>query len=121
MAAKGFDSARFKRDLRDLSRQVKADVRSAMEQGSNLLGDQIRSNAPVDTGALKGSVVVKSVRTRRGRLVQDVQVGGADVRPHAAQVEYGTSREAPNPFIRRSIGTTEPAMVGLIEAALPKS
>ena len=114
----GFDSAGFKKDMRALGREIKAAVAPAMDKASNVLAEEIRRQAPVDTGKLKASVVVKKVRVTSKAVVQDVTVSGGHEGGMVGAVEYGTKFESPDPFIRRSAAAKEDEMVRIIEDAI---
>jgi HK97 gp10 family phage protein len=58
---------------------------SWQDEWSNKVADEMRSLAPVDTGALRASIQITD---------DGVAVGV----PYAAFVEYGTSDTAPQPF-----------------------
>ncbi len=119
MNRSGFDAQGFKRDLRRLARQVKAQVGPAMDAGSNDLADEMRRRCPVDKGALRASIEVKPVKATAKRVYQDVSIGAGLPHPEAAQVEYGTMYVAPIPFIRQAAHAKEASMVARIEAAMP--
>lgn len=69
-----------------LMRQARAAAVSAANHGAEIAGDL----APVDTGELRGSICASPA--------PDGAVLRADA-PHAAMVEYGTSKMPPRPFM----------------------
>jgi HK97 gp10 family phage protein len=63
---------------------------------ANEVADEMRTLAPQRTGALAASIQT----TADGRVVVGVDYGGF--------VEYGTSRIAPQPFMRPAVSRVEP-------------
>ena len=59
------------------------------------VADRARSLAPVRTGELRGSITTKEM--------SDGSVAVGATAPHAAVVEYGSSRRAPQPYLRPAL------------------
>lgn len=70
------------------------------------------ANAPVDTGALRDSIV----RVEEGEGQISIEVGAE----YAAYVEHGTSRMAPQPFLQPAIDAAESQMGDLLKAVLDR-
>lgn len=68
-----------------------------------------RANAPVDTGALRGSIDF-SARGLTARLHADA--------PYAALVEYGSRRMPPRPFLRPAALAAREELLARARAAL---
>lgn len=75
---------------------------AAVAETANDAAETARGLAPVDTGALRGSIDV----TVSG-LSAEV---GSDIR-YAGYVEYGTSDTAPQPFMGPAADQAEPAFI----------
>ena len=66
-----------------------------IEKAANTVKEQAQSRVPVDTGALKSSIVVQKVKELFWRVQSDKQ--------YAKYVEYGTSKRSPHPFFRPAL------------------
>lgn len=71
-------------------------IERGVERSANFIADVARQLAPVDTGALRGSIRVED---GAHALARRVVAGGTDGVDYAAYVEYGTSRSAAQPFM----------------------
>lgn len=92
----------------DLANHVRSASGPAVERGAAEMAAAIRANAPVETGALRDTVRVTPARVDGRSAVAAVAIpinGGhrEDNTNTVLHVEYGTSRTAANPFIRRSV------------------
>lgn len=99
-------------------------VEAALVAGAEEIAQEARKLAPVDTGTLRDSIQV--VSSREGmRLYLKSQADGATVYVgpvgsdedgdvyYARYIEFGTSRHAPNPFLRPAIAAKADA-AGLV-------
>lgn len=75
---------------------------AAVEKTAQETAELARQLAPVDTGALRGSITVES-----GGLTAEV---GSDLE-YAGYVEYGTSDTAPQPYMGPAADQAEPHLV----------
>lgn len=94
----------------ELIAMVDANARSAPKKVADRIAVTARSLAPVDTGALRGSI--ESVSVERGYSA-DV-IAGAE---YAAYVEYGTYKMAAQPFLTPAVD--QHAAEFLAEVVLP--
>lgn len=84
-------------------------MRAALRKGAHIIAGEARANAPVLTGALQGSIKVRAGKARRrGDLRINVLTGEGFFKGdqfYGAFLEYGTSRMAPQPFMRPAFDT----------------
>jgi len=91
------------------SKVEKKILRQAMRKGLKPLLDEAKSRAPVDTGNLRDSLVIRAAKSRkRGTIALEVRPNerkfdGEHYYP--AQVEYGTSDTEPNPFMAEAFSS----------------
>ena len=88
-------------------------VRRAVYAGAVVIRDAARSKVPVDTGALKASIVAKAGAKKKGEISAGVGVQrrvfskgkreGKTPRRYAHLVEFGTVTIAARPFMRPAI------------------
>jgi len=87
---------------------IKRIIKQALASGNNdaieVLKDKVVSNAPKDTGKMANSVETES---SEGGLTQTVEVNV----PYAQAVEFGTSKQAANPFVRTAIKSSKEKML----------
>lgn len=77
--------------LEGLKKEIRLEAQERVVLAAERARDQARARAPVDSGALRESIGVQ---------VGELQARVATDCPYAAAVEFGTSRRAPNPFMR---------------------
>ena len=83
----------------------------AMEETAQLGKERARELVPVDTGALKNSIRVERFATPAGYITYTgIRAGGYIRNPrtnklvdYASYVEYGTSRQRPQPYLRPAV------------------
>lgn len=75
---------------------VETQSRAAVKASADRIAEKARQLAPVDTGALRGSIEAVSVTTGKSA---EVRVGV----PYAAYVEYGTYKMAAQPFLSPAV------------------
>jgi HK97 gp10 family phage protein len=83
-----------------------------LDKANHLLAAKVASNAPVDSGELRGSVHATSVKVEAARISAAVVVSS----DHALPTEYGTDDQGPQPFFRPAIRSEAPAMISLVKA-----
>lgn len=93
---------RLKRKLRAFPEIVKAEIRTAMEQGADEIVNMMKSLVPVESGELRDSIgwtwgdrpaysqAIGSVKSADGNMVITIYAGNSKVR-YAHLVEFGTS------------------------------
>lgn len=93
-------------------------VRTSIRAGAAIIRDAIKSNAPEDTGKLKKSITIKSIKGKKGQIIFKVRTGvlkkfkeaGTGAPRHAnyaKQIEFGNSQMAAKPFIRPAFDEVE--------------
>lgn len=100
-------------------------IRTAFKRAGALILDKAKINAPVDTGALKDSLIAK-VSFRKGMVKVDIITKGAKDKEtlnqgdqfYAAFVELGTSKQPPRPFLRPALKDSESQVKNLIIESL---
>lgn len=108
------NAAQARATLAALNRRVRMQaIPAAINKASHVLAQQVRANAPVDTGELVASVEQTPVV---GSVVVSAKVtatGGTD-QPHAADVEFGTFAIPPKPYFRPAIAQKQKEMKKII-------
>jgi len=119
-------------------------LRKGMRVGSNVIRDEIRSRAPVDTGTLKKEIKVRKLRDRPGSIAFKIgvktmrkvyantkrnrrmrragkvyEVDGAGY--YAKFNEYGTSKMTAQPFMRPGAEAKAEEAVGSMQSALSEA
>jgi HK97 gp10 family phage protein len=108
--------------LEDLPKKVVSKVvRRAIYAGATVIRDAAREKVPVETGALKKSIVAKANTKRGGEISASVGVAkkrfvkgkraGRYPRRYAHLVEFGTAHSAPKPFLRPAMDTRIDAVI----------
>lgn len=101
---------------RNLSEEV---LPSLLRDGADTFADEVRSRAPVDTGALRETVRVNRP-TRKGDTIHaSVEVG--DSSGSVGPVEFGKIGQSPNPFIRRSFASKAGQVKARIVAGIARA
>jgi len=110
--------------MKELEREmtkVVEEMRDSLQVGTNEAAEAtasiIRARTPVGpTGNLKKSVTTKPLPRKRD--YPEVTMVGCDYRiaPHQHLVEFGSARNAPNPFFRRSIDGARQLIKGSIRS-----
>lgn len=83
-------------------------ARAVQEKYGRLVVREAKRRAPVDTGALKRSIQLAPGEEAADRLAYSAVAIEADTRPETGRgysgfVEFGTSRMAPQPFLRPAL------------------
>jgi HK97 gp10 family phage protein len=85
-------------------------IRQAMRRALRPVMAAVQRNAPVDTGTLKAAIKLRAARARkRGQIILEVRIGEGDFKGkqfYAAMVEYGTSKQPAQGFMRRAFDAT---------------
>lgn len=104
-------SEQLRRNLNRLGgAQRRQAQRDGLEAGARVVETHAKVLCPVDTGALRNSIMVDEVTPNR-----------AIIAPHtdyAEHVEFGTSRMAAQPYMRPALDEHESEILGAIEAAV---
>ena len=107
MSLKIVGDARLKANLLTLAEGVPQETTDALDEVADLIRDDAKSNAPVDTGALKKSISKEKV-VRKGKLYSIAVTAGGRIRNpktgalvnYAQYPEYGTSTSPAQPYLR---------------------
>ena len=81
-----------------------------LEAGARVIEFHAKRIAPVDTGALRNSIMLDEVAPERAILGPHVE--------YAEYVEFGTSRRGARPYLRPAVDEHEREIVAAIEAAV---
>jgi HK97 gp10 family phage protein len=85
------------------SRHLRARLAPGVRKAAELVAERARKRAPVLSGRLRASIKVVPTDDPLGfRVVADV--------PYASFVEFGTSRQPANPFLRRALAESADAI-----------
>ncbi len=112
------------RRLSGLSNGLQAgDVRSVLHEGAEVIADEARALAPVDTGFLKAHIVVAdqppsvlSSQISAGEI--SVYIGPTSEAFYGFYDEFGTSKQAAHPFMRPAVDTKGEQALGVVAAGL---
>ena len=91
-----------------LPRALDDSISEVLLEAAQIGKDRAQSLVPVDTGALKKSIRVERLSRESGKIIYTgIRAGGYIRNPktnkivdYAAHVEYGTSRQRPQPYMR---------------------
>lgn len=104
--------------LADLPKKVENRiVKNAVYRGATVIRDRARALVPIDTGALKSSIIAKAKVLRKGVVYASAGVSkktfargrrqGREPRRYAHLVEFGTEHSAAKPFMRPAFDNKE--------------
>lgn len=104
----------FRKTLRALDKKTANKiVRTELRAGMNAVAAEVRRRAPVESGRMKMSVVVRAGKRKRNIIsVQVVISGHEDAVP--SFLEYGTRHMAAAPFARPAAGYAFPIVKALV-------
>lgn len=77
----------------------------ATRAGANVIRDEIKQNVPVDTGETKKSIGTVRRRSRNRNEIKfsvTPRMGGKNSGWKMRFIEFGTSKQTPNPIMRRA-------------------
>lgn len=100
-------------DLATAERKVGAQAAAVVRKSGQQLENLSKQFAPVDTGALRGSIGVDF--TGDGRSGEMVATAGPTAE-YGPYVEYGTSRQAPAAYMGPALDRVTPEFVAALEA-----
>lgn len=107
--------------LKDLEPKLaKKVLRKAVRQGAKILKEETEKEAPKKTGALAGSVKIKT-RFKKSVISAQTVIGEGAFKGetwYAAAIEFGTSKMAPNPFMQRAFDAKKDEVARVTEAAI---
>ena len=102
----------LEKKMRRLSNVAQKEAKQeALHAGSLLVQGQATLNAPVDTGNLRSSIDVE-VGTEDAEIFTPVE--------YAAHVEYGTSRQAAQPYLRPALDNSKGNIIKLFSQTYAK-
>ena len=95
---------------------------NAAAAGARVIRDRAKNTyVPVDTGALKASIVVRKDRELSGKNYSTYNVGYLKKKaPYGGFVELGTSKMAPQPYLRPAIETEQNNAIDAVAVVLRK-
>src|SRR4051794_26574427 len=94
------------------SKVEKQIARKSLRQGTKIIQKAARDDSPVDTGQLRRSLKIKTMKRKKGRIGMIVQASPKGLPSnksfYAAFIQYGSKKRgiAPNPFMLRAIDRT---------------
>lgn len=90
-------------------------LRKGMRKGANVVRDEARAKAPIDTGLLKRHIRTRERSEENGDLRFAVEITRSAF--YGRFLEYGTSKMAAKPFLRPAAeNKTEEAVVAMRDA-----
>lgn len=90
-------------------------LRKGMRQGANVIRDEARAKAPVDTGLLKRQIRTRERSEQDGDMRFAVEITRSAF--YGRFIEYGTSKFAAKPFLRPAAESkTEEAVTAMRDA-----
>lgn len=94
----------FRKDLQRMDTKLRnKTIKAAMKAALKPVAEQIKSDAPVETGELESSIKVKPGKRKKDHLVMSVIISTPDDNPHVWRTEAGSREQAPKPFIRPAV------------------
>jgi len=112
--------------LNVLGPEVKASLQPKLRETVEDIKEEAKSRCPIDTGALRQSIRLQTKAKPMGNVYSiGVSAGGYITNPktgkkvnYARYVEYGTSRQIPQPFLRPAYINNEQKLRLLIREAV---
>ncbi len=112
--------------LNNLGSEVKANLQPKMREIVEAIKEDAKGRCPVDTGALQKSIRIQTSAKPAGNIHSiGVSAGGYVANPktgkkvdYAGYVEYGTSRQIPQPFLRPAYLNNEQKLRQLVRQAV---
>lgn len=90
-------------------------LRKGMRQGANVIRDEARAKAPLDTGLLKRQIRTRERSEQEGNMRFAVEIPRSVF--YGRFIEYGTSKMPAKPFLRPAAeGKTEEAVTAMRDA-----
>ena len=105
------------KDLDKFSANAVKKIIVSINAGAEVIKRDAQTNAPVDTGAGKGSIHVKSGFTRYKKPYASVIAAGGDEYYMVFQ-EYGTTSIKATAFMRKAADKNRDNVVGLVKTAI---
>lgn len=92
--------ANVKKMLNSVNARVASNTKAEQERVANAIAEKARALVPVDTGELRDSIHVQN------DTLGSIVIAGTD---HGASVEYGTARQAAQPYMRPAVKSVKPS------------
>ncbi len=109
----------FIKALRELGLAGQKKVgRQALRKGVKLIADEIKANIAVESGALRRTVKVRSMKRSRVRIGAFVKIGGTLDDPYAPFVLYGTRYQQGQRTGRDALESTKPNVFKVLQKEL---
>ena len=105
------------KDLDKFSANAVKKIIVSINAGAEIIKRDAQANAPVDTGAGKGSIHVKSGLTRYKKPYASVIAAGEKAYYMIFQ-EYGTAKIKATAFMRKAADKNRDNVVGLVKTAI---
>lgn len=103
----------FAARLRKMASAVEAEAEIALRQAAERAAAEARACAPVDRGTLRAGIRMDGAGRMEARVVSAA--------PHAAMVEYGTSRTPPRPYMLPAAEAARQEMTKAAQAGLRRA
>lgn len=132
MATNRFNRKRFDRVLRRIPEAAKIELREALSRAAELITNTQRAYAPVDDGALQGSIRHEPVSEQEGKIAVAIKAGGAATTrrvrngqsityDYALAQEFGTQDQPAQPFFFPAYRVTKKRVKGRVTRAVKKA
>lgn len=94
-------------------------LRKGMRQGANVVRDEARAKAPIDSGNLKRRIRTRERSEEAGNMRFDIEVPRSAF--YGRFLEYGTSKMAAKPFLRPAAEAKTEEAVTVMRDALSEA
>lgn len=81
--------------------------RDGLEAGARIVETHAKIRCPIDTGTLRNSIMVDDVTPDRAMIAPHTE--------YAEHVEFGTSRQAAQPYMRPALDEHQPEIIDAVE------
>jgi len=114
-------AAELERALRQLPSKIGEQVlTNALRAGGRIVQAEAKLRAPVGSGKLRDSIIVRKRRRRRGAALT-VQVGPSGEGFYGMFLEFGTRSSSPRPWLRPAFDATKEQALDKIGDSLGKA
>lgn len=101
-------SAQLQRNLNRLRGAERRQAqRDGLEAGARVVETHAKIRCPVDTGNLRASIMVDEATPERALIAPHTE--------YAEHVEFGTSRQAAQPYMRPALDEHQPEIIDAVE------
>lgn len=106
--------------LQDLGDTAIDALDNASKAGADIVLAEAKQKAPVDTGTLRESLILKKSKVKNARVKSEYFITKKSGVAHFAPVELGTSKMRPQPFLRPAIDENKKRLAKKINDTLVK-